>query len=157
MNSLFDREIYELLKDIEKDVDYISQTVSKIYTQNNEILKLLRQKPILLQARVQVMPKTVQVGQTATSTLTTVWSDGQTHVLDSTYQVTYNAANPSNVSFAPPASDGSDVITAVAVDPGDSISATITRPDGVVVTASPDVLTITAPPVTLVGATVVLG
>jgi hypothetical protein len=156
MSDLFGRDTYELLKDIDQDVDYIKKLVSKIYSQNIEILQLLRQKPILLEARVEIMPKTIQVGQTATATLQTTWSDGQTHTLDSTYQVSYAAANPSNVSFAPPAADGSDVVTGVAADPGDAISAVITRPDGAVVTASSDILTIVAPAPTLVSATVVL-
>jgi hypothetical protein len=156
MSDLFGRDTHELLKDIDQDVDYIKKLVSKIYSQNIEILQLLRQKPILLQARIKIMPKTIQVGQTAVAELQTIWSDGQTRMLDSTYQVTYAAANPSNVSFAPPAVDGSDVVTGVAADPGDAISAVITRPDGTVISASPDTLTIVAPAPTLVSATVVL-
>lgn len=92
------------------------------------------------------MPKTVNVGDKAKAIINGLDQNGQPLALDSTYTVSYSASNPASVSFGTPNPDGSVEITALAADPGNTIGAVITRPDGGTVTASPDVLTIVTPP-----------
>jgi hypothetical protein len=122
-----------------------------------EILQVLR-RPILTFARVTIMPKTVPVGGTANAVIQGLDQNGQPFVLDATYKVAYQSSTPADESFSPVNADGSDTIAALAASPaaGDQISATITRPDGVVISATPDVLTITAATPVLTSASVVL-
>jgi hypothetical protein len=122
----------------------------------SDIRALLKHKSILVKARIIIMPKTIAVGGTALAIIQGLDQNGKPFPLDATYPTAYTAANPSNVSFGPVSPDGSDTITGVAADPGDSIGANITRPDGVVIAATPDVLTITAPVPVLTSAAVVL-
>jgi len=121
-----------------------------------EIIKLLQeifnelQNPPpaqqLKQGKVNLMPKTIQVGGTSLATLVCLDQNGQPMTLDATFKEAYSASAPADVTVGTPNADGSATITGVAPDPGDTIGCAITRPDGVVITASPDVLTITPPP-----------
>lgn len=114
--------------------------------------------PKLEKGKVILMPKTINVGETANATLALVGTDGNPFTIDSTYTVVYAASNPGNVSIATPNADGSDTLTGVATDPGDVIGATITRPDGSTLSLTTDTLTINSvtPPVTLASGAVVL-
>lgn len=122
----------------------------------NELLNILKRKPHLTSARTIVMPKTIQVGQTANAAIQGLDQFGKPFPLDATYQVAYSAATPADVSFSPVNPDGSDTVAGINPDAGDAISATITRPDGVVITASADTLMITAATPVLTSAAVVL-
>src|ERR1035438_5709774 len=139
----------ELLKGIRADLGIL-------IVRFNELLSLLRQKPHLKSARVFLMPATINVGQTANAVILALDQNGQPFTLDSTYQVAYNASAPADVSFSPVNPDGSDTVAGVNADPGDAISATITRPDGVVINASADTLTVTAAAAVLTSASVSL-
>lgn len=122
----------------------------------HEVLRLLRQKPILTKGIVTIMPKQIQVGETAQAVLKGVDQNGNAFPLDATYVVTPTASAPSDVNVGPVSPDGSFQLTGVAADSADSIGAQITRPDGVVLTATPDILTILAPPPVLTSVTVSL-
>ena len=119
-----------------------------------KIIKLLT--PKLYSARIDVMPKTVHVGDVSKATLVGLDQNGQPFPIDATYQVAYSAANPATATFGVPAADGSADVTAVAADPGNAISAAITRPDGQVIQASPDTLVIEAAAAVLTSASVSL-
>lgn len=122
----------------------------------SDIRSLLKQKSILTQARIIVMPKQIEVGQTAQAVVQGFDQNGGAFPLDATYSVVPSGSNPSNATFSAPAPDGSFVATGVAVDPGDVIGASITRPDGVVIQAATDTLTIVPVPLVLTTAKVVL-
>ena len=104
------------------------------------------------------MPKTIPVGGTANAAIVGLDQNGKPFTLDATYTVAYASSAPADESFSPVNPDGSDTIAALAASAasGDQISATITRPDGVVITATPDVLTITPVTPVLTSASVVL-
>lgn len=147
-------------------VFFVSETVRNLEREEVKLLRDIRStlhsilgllKPVPFYARITTMPKSIEVGQTATAMLQVVGTDGAPFVLDSTYTVTPSAATPASVSFGPVNADGSFIITGVAADAGDSIGATITGgPKNVSVVATPDVLTITAGAVVPASATVVL-
>lgn len=120
------------------------------------LIILQKQKPHLTKARIIVMPKSIQVGQTANITLQGFDQNGQPFPLDASYGVQYSASTPADVEFSAPGPDGSGTVKGLAVDAADAIGATITRPDGVVITANADALSITAPPAVLTSASVVL-
>lgn len=145
------KEVIELLRGIRADA-------GTLILRFNELLTLLRQTPRLIQARVIVMPKAVQVGGTANAAIVGLDQNGNPFPLTSAFSVAYASSTPADESFSPVNPDGSDTIAALAASPasGDQISATITRPDGVVITATPDVLTITPVTPVLTSASVVL-
>jgi hypothetical protein len=146
----YEAEVIALLESIRSHVGATDVTTK-------QILQLLKQKPHLTKARIVIMPKQIQVGQTAQAVIQGFDQNGNPFPLDSSYGVTYSASNPADVSFSSPVNpDGSDTITGLAVDAGVAIGATITRPDGAVVSATADTLTIVAPPPVLTTATVVL-
>lgn len=122
----------------------------------SDIRSLLKHKPILTQARITIMPKTIEVGQTAPVVLQGFDQNGGAFPLDATYKVVPSGSNPSNATFSAPTPDGGFVATGVAVDPGDVIGASVTRPDGVVIQAATDTLTIVPVPLVLTTAKVVL-
>lgn len=99
--------------------------------------------PHLSQVRITLMPKSIQVGQTSTAHLVATKSDGSSFPITAADTVVVTASNPSSVTIAAPTfnSDGSAdvVLTAVAADPGNTISATV---DGTA--SNTDTLTITA-------------
>lgn len=101
-------------------------------------------EPKLSKGQVTLQMKTIQVGATANATLALLDQNGAPFTIDSTYSVVYTASNPASVSISAPNADGSATITGVAADPGNTIGATVTRPDGVAVTLTPDTLVITA-------------
>jgi hypothetical protein len=136
-NHGFEREVLAELRDIKR-------YTACILVVAGDIRALLRSK--ISQARITVMPKTIEVGKTSTATISAQDQNGAPIVIDATYTVNYSASNPASVSIGTPNPDGSAVITGVAADPGNSISAVITRPDGGTVSASPDTLIITSPP-----------
>jgi len=146
-----EREEIKLLRELLKNAE------KQLHVQR-EILGRLQQQPILTKARISIMPKTVPVGGTANAVIKGVDQNGQPFVLDATYKVTYQSSAPADESFSPVNADGSDTIAALAPSAasGDQISASITRPDGVVINATPDVLTITAATLVLTSASVVL-
>lgn len=114
-------------------------------------------KPHPIYARVEIMPKTVNVGEVATVNLQVKDQFGNPFTLDASYQVAYSGSNPGAATFGTPNADGSDQVTAVAAEPSDQISATITGgPGGVNIVATPDVLTINAPVPVPTSASVVL-
>lgn len=102
------------------------------------------------------MPKTINAGETATATIQGFDQFGKAFPLDATFQVAYTQSNSADATFGPTNPDGSASLTANTADT-DTIGAIITRPDGTVVTATPDVLTINAAAIpVLTTATVVL-
>lgn len=131
--------------------------LSRLVKIGEDILSVLQRTPILSKARLTLMPKTVEVGQTATAVLQGLDQFGHPMSIDSSYSVSYQASNPADVSFGTPNPDGSDVITAVAADPGDSITAVVSGgPKNVSVTSSSDVLVINAPAPVLTSVNLVL-
>lgn len=124
----------------------ISRNTSALVLITSDIRHLLKHKFIITRARISVMPKTIQVGQTSTATISAQDQNGQPIAVDSTYQVSYSSSNSANVSFGTVNPDGSCVITGVAADPSNSIAAVITRPDGGTVSATPDTLSIVPVP-----------
>lgn len=134
----------------------IRRSLGHLVLITGDIRDLLK-RPTLVKARITLMPKTVNVGETATAVIQGFDQNGQPMTLDSSYTVAYSASNPAAVQFAPPNPDGSDTITALAPEPSDSISAVITGgPNAVNVTATADVLTINAAASVLTTANVVL-
>ena len=123
-----------------------------------EIQATLARMSALTFARVIIVPKTIQVGQTAQAAIQGLDQNGQPFPLDSTYQVVYTASSPSDVTITTPNPDGSATITGVNPNPGIQVGATITKPDGSTVTATPDTLVIQAvtPTPVLTSASVVL-
>lgn len=99
--------------------------------------------PKLSHGQVILQMKTIQVGGTSLATLALLDQQGAPFTIDSTYSVAYTASNPTTVSVGASNADGSATITGLAADPGNQIGATVTRPDGVLVTLTPDVLVIT--------------
>lgn len=142
----------------EEDLERVEiRALWRIWWQLERIVNLLT--PNLHSARIQIMPKTVKVGEVAKATIVGLDQNGQPFTIDTTYQVAYSASSPADVSIGTPGIDGSADVTALAEDVGDVISAVITRPDGQVVIASADTLTIepAAPPApVLTSASVVL-
>jgi hypothetical protein len=107
--------------------------------------RILRTLNPIHHLEITIMPKTIAVGATATVFLTAVGTDGKPWVFSPADVIALSAAVPGDVSFAPPviAADGSSVtvvVTGVAADAGDAITATV---DGV--TSNPDMLTVGAP------------
>jgi hypothetical protein len=115
-----------------------------------EEVRLIRKilQPKLFVTEITIMPKTIQVGQTAVAHITGTGSDGNPFKFTTSDSVSLAAVVPADVTFAAPTfnADGSvDVlVTGVNPDAGDAISSTV---DGVV--SNQDTLTITAVPVTL--------
>ena len=147
--------------EIREDLREIVNALHAILDELQEVEHDVHPKPVpqLFQGKVNLMPKTIQVGGTSLATLVCLDQNGQPFTLDATYKEQYSASAPADVTVGTPNADGSATITGVAADPGDTIGCSITRPDGVVITAGTDVLTITpAPPPTpvLTSATVVL-
>lgn len=99
--------------------------------------------PKLSHGQVILKMKTIQVGGTSLATLALLDQQGAPFTIDSTYTVAYTASNPTTVSVGASNADGSATITGLAADPGNQIGATVTRPDGVLVTLTPDTLVIT--------------
>ena len=116
----------------------IGATLREILEEVEEIRRSL--KPKLTQGRIWIMPKTIKVGESATATLQGLDQNGQPFVIDAKYGVVYTASAPGDVMFSPPGTDGSDVVLGVNADPSVSITASVTRPDGVVVSFAGDVL-----------------
>jgi len=145
------REEIELLRQL------LTTAGQQLVTQR-EILQVLATRSILTKARVIITMKTVQVGGTANAVIQGLDQNGQPFPLDATYKVAYQSSTPADESFSPVNPDGSDTIAALAASPaaGDQISATIQRPDGVVISATPDVLIITPAVPVLTSAKVVL-
>jgi hypothetical protein len=160
MHGPYDRENRELLRRILEAVESARETDGRILNTVHRIEQFLIKRPRLIGGKVVLDMTQIQVGGTATATLVGVWSDGQQHSLDSTFQVQPLASNPSDVSVSTPGSDGSFVITGVAADAGDSITANVTRPDGTVISFTADTVTqplvIVAAPLQLTGGVVVL-
>lgn len=155
--GIFDTHAFEKFK---KKVLEELATLRFITGQNNillhEIRHILKNKPHLVKGKVKIMPKQIQVGETAQAVLQGVDQFGQPFPLDATYTVVPTASNPSDVSVGPVNPDGSFTLTGIAADAGDSIGAQVTRPDGTVISFTPDVLTIVAPAPVLTGGAVVL-
>jgi hypothetical protein len=154
-HGIFDRDDHELLEATRRDINVIKLELAALFTEFYDLSQFLRTKIHLTSGKVTLMPANVTVGQTFASTLVGTWSDGQTRPLDATYRVQYVQSAPGDATEGPVAADGSAVFTSVAAGT-DSISANVTRPDGTVIQFTPDVLTIEAPPVVLVGGAVVL-
>src|SRR5258707_12520923 len=93
----------------------------RIWWQLERIVNLLT--PNLHSARIQIMPKTVKVGEVAKATIVGLDQNGQPFTIDTTYQVAYSASSPADVSIGTPGIDGSADVTALAEDVGDVISA----------------------------------
>ena len=125
-----------------KELREIKKSLSDILRALTQILLLLKQKPHLSKGKVIVMPKTIEVGQTAQAVLQGVDQNGNPFPLDASYRVQPTASNPADVESGTPNPDGSFVVTALAVDPADMIGAQVTRPDGTTITFDPDTLTI---------------
>jgi hypothetical protein len=130
------------LQRIYRKLEYIADEDYLILQSLNQLINLL--SPHLTQGKVQLDMKTIQVGGTSLATLALLDQNGSTMVIDSTYTVQYSASAPGDVSLAPPNQDGSATITGVNANPGVTIGAVVTRPDGVQVTLTPDTLVITA-------------
>jgi hypothetical protein len=135
------RDFHELLKEVRK----IAQDVHAIRT--------ILARPHLTRLELSIMPKTIEVGQTAVAHLTGVGSDGNPFAFTAANNITMSG--DANASFGPPTfnADGSAdvVVTALAVDPADDISATV---DGV--GSNRDTLTIVAAAPTLSTVTLTL-
>jgi len=138
-----------------EDLEYIRKKVSENNLLLHQVLSLLKQRQILVSAEIVVMPKQIEVGQTAEATIQGKDQNGSPIVLDSTYKVAYQASDPAGVTFGTPNADGSDTVTGNVAE-SETISAVITRPDGVQVTATGDTLTIVPQPPVLTSAAVVL-
>ena len=143
-------------KKVLEELGYIRVITGKNNLLLHEIRHLLRQKPHLTRGRIIVMPKQIQVGETAQAVLQGVDQFGNPFPLDASYSVVPTASAPADVSVGPVNPDGSFTITGIAADPGDSIGAQVTRPDGTVITFSPDTLVIAAPAPVLTAGAVVL-
>lgn len=121
----------------------------RIETLLGEIVHALREirdelKPKrLAKARIELMPKTIQVGQTSTALIQGLDQNGQPFAIQAS-DVSLTAAVPADVSFGTPTAnpDGSVsiVVTGVNADTGDGITATVLG-----VTSNSDTLTISAP------------
>lgn len=148
--------VSETIKNLERDEVHL---LHRILARLDAIYDLLKPAlPILSKARIIIMPKTVNVGDSFNVAIAGLDQFGQPFPLDANYSVVYGASNPNAVQLpAPPLPDGSGVGTAVAAEPSESISATITGPGGTI-NATADVLTINevvVPPV-LTSASVVI-
>ena len=101
------------------------------------------------------MPKTIEVGQTATAVISGFDQFGKPFPLSSSDSISVTASVGADVTFDAPVfnADGtvSVVITGVNPDAGDSISATVDT-----ITTNADVLTINAPAAVLTSATLTL-
>jgi hypothetical protein len=150
-----DFKVLRLLEEISIRLGYVVHLEGKILTKEDEILALLKTRPILTKASIDLMPKTIEVGQTANAVINAVDQFGNPFPLTG-LAVQYVASIPGDVTFGPVNPDGSDTITGVNADAGNAISANITRADGTVITAAPDTLTITPAVPVLTSATVVL-
>jgi hypothetical protein len=147
-----------------RDLEGLSRKIHQVEDEQNTLSTKLDQildrlTPKLQKGSVNLMPKTIAVGGTSLATLALVDTTGAPMVIDATYTVQYSASNPASVSVGTVNPDGSAVITGVSADPGNTIGATVTRPDGVVITLSSDTLVITAvtpPAQVLAGGAVVL-
>jgi hypothetical protein len=131
-----------------RDLEGLSKKVHRVEDEQNILSKKLDQildrlLPKLEKGSVNLMAKTIAVGGTSLATLALVDTTGAAMVIDATYRVTYAASNPASVSIGAVNPDGSAVLTGVSADPGNTIGATVTRPDGVVISLSPDTLVIT--------------
>jgi hypothetical protein len=117
------------------------EDISKTFKQVRDILR--SQQSHISVTRISIMPKTIQVGQSATAHITAAKADGSPFLITSADQVSLTAQVPADVSFGTPVinADGSvDIpVTGVNADAGDQIAATV---DGIV--SAPDTLTITA-------------
>lgn len=154
MDTFFNRHDDKAEAQFRKDVLH---KLSRLVKVGEDILFVLQRAPILSKVRLILMPKQVEVGGTATAILTGQDQFGQPFPIDGSYTVTYQASNPADVSFGTPNPDGSDVITGVAIDPGDSITAVVSGgPKNVSVTSSSDVLTVVAPAPVLTTVTLAL-
>jgi len=93
---------------------------------------------------ITIMPKTIAVGATANAVIAAFDQLGKPFPLTPTDVIALAASVPTDVSFGTPSvnPDGTAtiVVTGVAPDAGDSITATVSG-----VTSSADVLTVTAP------------
>ncbi|SRR5258708_7721352 len=150
-----DHDHYKFQAEVLGQLRELRRAVGRNEKRLEVILDILRHKSILSKARVTVMPKTISVGETATATIQGLDQFGKAFPLDATYQVVYNQSNPADATFATPGPDGTALLTANVADT-DIIGATITRPDGSVVTAGTDTLTINPPVAVLTTANVVL-
>lgn len=144
------RKKYKLrreLKEILEDVRELTEELEELLEDQN---------PKLEKGKVHLQMKTISVGGTSLATLSLVDTTGKPMTIDATYKVTPTAVNSTSVTVGTPNPDGSFLLTAVTVDAGNSIGATVTRPDGTVITLTPDTLVITAPTQTLASGSVVL-
>lgn len=123
----------------------IAESAREIAAELRRIRVILHKEfaPHLTRLELTLMPKTVQVGQTATAHITATKADGTPFPITSSDTLTLAAATAADVTFGTPTfnADGSAdvVVTAVNADPGDAITATL---DGVA--SNSDTLTITA-------------
>ena len=155
--GIFDTHSDEKFKKfVLEELGYIRVIAGKNNLLLHEIRHLLRQKPHLTRGRLIVMPKQIQVGETAQAILQGVDQFGNPFPLDSSYTVVPTASAPGDVSVGPVNPDGSFTITGLAADAGDAIGAQVTRPDGTVIAFTPDTLVIVAPAPVLTAGAVVL-
>lgn len=141
-------------KRIRRELREIVEDLHEIIEEVEEILQ--DQSPKLAKGKVHLQMKTISVGGTSLATLSLVDTTGKPMTIDATYKVTPTATNATSVTVGSPNPDGSFLLTAVTVDAGNTIGATVQRPDGTVITLTPDTLVITAPAQTLASGSVVL-
>jgi hypothetical protein len=96
----------------------------------------------LTESRITLMPKSINVGQTANAVISATKADGSPFAITTADTVALVAANPANATLGAPVinADGTVTVpvTGAAPDPGDAITATV---DGVA--SQPDTLTVT--------------
>jgi hypothetical protein len=132
--------------EIRKELDEIEQRDRKILEEVEEIEQDVHPKPApsqLTKGQVNLQMKTIPVGGTTLATLALKDQNGAPMTIDATYKVVYAASNPASVTVGTPNADGSCTITGVAADTGNTIGATVTRPDGVAITLNTDTLAVT--------------
>lgn len=139
----FRRELKEILADVREIIEELEELLQD-------------QSPKLQKGKVHLQMKTISVGGTSNATLSLVDTTGKPMTIDATYKVTPTASNPASVTVGTPNPDGSFLLTAVTVDSGNTIGATVQRPDGTVITLTPDTLVITPLSQTLASGSVVL-
>lgn len=141
-----------------KKPETVKQKLDKIISLLENIYAKLSGKQKLKSARVAMAIKTVNVGETHTATLQCQDQNNQPITLDASYQVAWNASDPSTVSFGTPNPDGSVQYTALKGTSGVAIGAAITGgtvPSEQTVNAATETLVINSPAV-LTSAQVVL-
>jgi hypothetical protein len=135
-DSSRDKEILKELREVSKKDDRILEELEEIERDVH---------PHLTQGKVQIMPKTIAVGEAFKGSLALLDHEGNPFIIDARYKVVPVASNPASVTFdANIAPNGDFSGVGVAADAGQTISATVTRPsDGAVITLTGDTLIIT--------------